>query len=105
MSLDLSNNSIVTVVGQGLPYLPNLMDLSLKNNTIKSLEDTLNELERCPKLQVLFLVVRDATTVSGCLPHTLNHGVLAELYGWREYARPRSIRVTGVQSTDGPAGM
>ncbi len=55
--LDVSHNNVATLAGQGLPFLPNLVELNISFNKLKSFEDTLIELEQCPSLEVLYLKV------------------------------------------------
>lgn len=66
ISLDVSHNEIVTIAGQGLPFMRNLAELNLSFNHLKSLEDTLIELEQCPALEVLCLQVGSALDCSTC---------------------------------------
>ena len=70
MSLDVSHNEIITIAGQGLPFMRNLAELNLSFNHLKSLEDTLIELEQCPALEVLFLQVGGALHCLSCAAKT-----------------------------------
>ena len=67
-SLNVSNNALTTLKGQGLAHLRALKALDLRFNMLPSLEiDVLPELEKCAKLEVLFLVVRPSVQrLGGC---------------------------------------
>ena len=56
--LDLSNNNIKSLVGQGLQFLNGLVVLDLRHNAINSFDETVDELSKCPALETLYLEVR-----------------------------------------------
>jgi hypothetical protein len=56
-ALDLSNNMLRTLTGQGLQYLGALRVLDLRGNTFNSLDEVVTELQKCSSLKELYLVV------------------------------------------------
>lgn len=57
-TLNLSHNSLSSLVNQGLQYLRALRFLDIRHNALGSLTSVLDELGKCGKLTVLFLEVR-----------------------------------------------
>eukprot|EP00762_Andalucia_godoyi_P000547 ANDGO_05240.mRNA.1 Leucine-rich repeats and immunoglobulin-like domains protein sma-10 len=53
--LDLSSNFLSTLQHQGLRFLPNLRVLSVEKNRLGSMEETMDELQQCHQLRILFL--------------------------------------------------
>jgi Leucine-rich repeat (LRR) protein len=63
-TLDLSNNNITTLTGQGIDKLPSLASLDLRDNKIESLGNALDALSGCNALKTLWL--RGATADGSC---------------------------------------
>jgi Leucine-rich repeat (LRR) protein len=55
VKLDLSQNFLSTLLHQGLRLLPNLRVLSVERNYLSSFEETMQELQHCNALRVLYL--------------------------------------------------
>lgn len=67
VELDLSDNQLTTLKGQGLGHLPPLADLDLRHNQLESVEAALAELEQCASLQVLRFQVCVRLCVRACV--------------------------------------